>query len=556
MSTSDSRLTAELAERYLATGQWTPRALSDPLRDAVAEHPDRIAAVSVGSDGPEATTALTYAELDHLARRIAAGLSDLGIGPGDGVAIVLPNCVEFAGCIFGVLQLGAVYTGIPVAYGERETEAILRRSHARVAIVPAGFRGVQHLEMLRRLRPGLADLEHIVVLAGEDLGPSEATFDSLLDHGASSPPAVDPGAVAHVGFTSGTTGEPKGVMNSHQTLEAVMRGFVEHVGAPTLGHPLVNLVASPVGHHTGFLWGVLLTARMQGTAVYLERWSSANAAAVIAEHGVTTLFGAPTFLQDLLQQRSYHGRLPSLSTIVVAGAPVPEGLPDDAREAFDCWVCPAWGMTEWGIGISRAPHLDARGEGRPLAACEIAIVDEQGTAVGPDVAGRLLMRGPGLFLGYKERPDAMQEAFGADGFFDTGDLAAIDGDGYVSLRGRTKDIIIRGGENIPVTDVESLLVAHPDVVEAAVVGVPDERLGERAAAVIVVRGAAQLDVASVSDHLLAHGLSKHYLPEFVIAVTKLPKTASGKIRKSELRSRLAARSSAQAAGSGPCEMPP
>ncbi len=537
---TDSRLTPGLEADYLATGGWTEVALTDLLERAVREQPETLAAVTVGPESVEPTSSMTYAELSRRADEVADGLARLGVAPGDGVAVALPNSAEFAACIWGILRRGAVYTGIPVAYGERETEVILRRAAAKAIFVPTGYRGVEHVATLRRLRAGLPDLAHVVVVGGAaGLGTGEMSYEAFLGASRADRGAVAPGALCHVGFTSGTTGEPKGVMNSHRTLEAVMRGFVDHLGAQTFGRPFVNLVASPVGHHTGFLWGVLLTARLGGTAVFLERWSPRHAADVIEAHAVTTLFGAPTFLQDLVEQREHHGRLSSLGLVVVAGAPVPDGLPAAAAEAFGCWVCPAWGMTEWGIGISRAPGLEARGDGRPLHACDVAILDADGHAVPSGAVGRLVMRGPGLFLGYKDRPDAIAESFDAEGYFDTGDLAVMDDEGYVALRGRTKDIVIRGGENIPVVEIESLVLEHPDVVEAAVVGAPDPRLGERIAAIVVARDGARPGVDDLASFLVARGLSKHYLPEFVHIVDEMPKTASGKIRKNELRGRLA-----------------
>jgi cyclohexanecarboxylate-CoA ligase len=349
----------------------------------------------------------------------------------------------------------------------------------------------------------------------------------------------DARALCHVGFTSGTTGEPKGVMNTSQTLTAVLRNFVAHVGRGSFGPSTVNLVASPVGHHTGFLWGVLLGGYLDATNVYLDRWDPAHAAAVIEEFGVTTMFGAPTFVQDLLHT-GLAGHKGPLRFAVVAGAPVPRSLPRDASEALGAFVCPAWGMTEWGIGIACAPSQPREAlltDGLPVANCEVRVVDDHGKPAAAGIEGRLQIRGPGLFLGYLGRPDATREAVDADGWFDTGDTALFLPSGYLELRGRSKDIVIRGGENVPVVEVESLLFAHPDVQDVAVIGVPDLRLGERACAVVVPAPGAQVDLAGLCQYLLDSGMSKHFLPERLSVVDALPKTASGKIRKVELRSR-------------------
>jgi cyclohexanecarboxylate-CoA ligase len=462
----DSRLTPELIRAYTERGEWTGQPLRSLLTRAASRHGTRLAAVSASADPAVPAVRLSYAELDDAVHRLAAGLRAIGIGPGDSVAVMLPNQAEFAMAIWAILEIGAVYTGIPVSYGERETRLILRRAGSRCAVIPARFRGVRHLDMFRTLRESLPSLRTVVVTGGEArLGAGELPWESLLTAGQPhvTGPDVKPDDLAHVGFTSGTTGEPKGVMNSHQTLLAVLHRFVDHVGTERFGDPMVNLVCSPVGHHTGFLWGVLASAYLNGTAVYLDRWEAGRAGQLIQEFGVTAMFGAPTFLQDLLGQRSLHGRLPTLRTAVVAGAPVPRGLVDQADRAFGTWICPAWGMTEYGIGIACRPGGDerfARTDGIAVAGCEARIVDAAATPVPPDTTGRLQIRGAGLFLGYLGRPDAMRESFSGD-WFDTGDLARADAAGFIVIGGRTKDIIIRGGENIPVTEVESLLFDHP-----------------------------------------------------------------------------------------------
>lgn len=533
-----------LVKGWLAEGSWDGRALIALLRDAADRTPDRVALVGRGgpSDGPER---LTYEQLRERVHAYACGLADLGVGPGDAVAVMLPNVTDFAALIWAVMELGAVYTGIPVAYGEREVRVILARSHAKVLVMPARVKDDRQLALARRLRPTAPDLEHLVVAGSpaEGLGEGERLLTDLLGAAPRALPDPHPFALCHLGFTSGTTGEPKGVENTAQTLGAVLRGFLGHIGTATLGTPAVNLVASPIGHHTGFLWGVLLSAATGATAVLLETWDPDRAADAVEREGVTVFFGAPTFLQDLLGTR-LAGTRTSLHTAVLAGAPVPRDLPARAEAQLGLYVCPAWGMTEWGIGLACRPTLSPaahRTDGVPVGACEVRIVDGVGVPVADEAAGTLQIRGPGLFLGYHERPDATDEAFDSDGWFTTGDLAVRHADGTVSLAGRTKDIVIRGGENIPVTEVESLLFTHPYVLACAVVGVPDPRLGERACAVVVPRQGAEqeLTLASLCGFLSEQGLSKHFLPERLELVEQLPMTPSGKIRKNELRTGLA-----------------
>ena len=534
----DSRLTPELVQAYVDSGAWSPRTLRSLLSTAAAEHPDRVAAVDRKSGAPGGSR-LTYAELDERAHRYACGLHALGVRPGDFVAVMLPNSADFAALIFAINELGAIYTGIPVAYGEREVEVILRRTGAGVAVVAESFGSNRPRMLVEGLRPSLPGLRHVLV-AGEGPDTGHSTLESLLEAPEVELPEVDARRLCHVGFTSGTTGEPKGVMNTHQTLGAVMENWVAHYGREQLGQPLVNLVASPVGHHTGFLWGVLLTTFLRGTAVYLDRWVPAQAAEVVREERVTTTFSAPTFLQDLLQTDLVREDDLALRTMVLAGAPVPRSLPESAGEALGCYVCPAWGMTELGIGISSAPHLPAqaqRTDGVAVPGTDVRVVGLDGGPVPAGTTSALQIRGPGLFLGYLDLPEATAADIDSDGWFTTGDTARMSEEGYVSLEGRIKDIVIRGGENIPVTVVESMLFQHPDVLEVSVIGVPDPRLGERACAVVVPAGSARLTLEEACAFLLGQGLSKHFLPEQLEHVEALPKTPSGTIRKVELRGR-------------------
>jgi cyclohexanecarboxylate-CoA ligase len=253
------------------------------------------------------------------------------------------------------------------------------------------------------------------------------------------------------------------------------------------------------------------------------------------------MIGSPTFLLDILRLDEATGaRLPNLSMVAVPGAPIPRALVTKARQRLDCMVIPAWGMTEYGIGVSGSPSLPRdrveATDGRPVRGCEVRVIRADGTPALPTEEGDLQIRGAGLFAGYYDRPDYTADSFTPDGWFRTGDRAALAQDGFVTLLGRTKDIVIRGGENIPVIDIENLLYTHPAVAEVAVIGIPDERLGERACAVIVPKqGSTPPDLPAVTEFLLDAGLSKRYLPERLTVVDQLPKTMSGKIRKVELR---------------------
>lgn len=546
LSRPEVRLTPELVEGYRATGAWRDVDLGSYLSGAAGRAPDGVAAVSVDGQTGERRALLTYAELDGMAAGISGGLAGLGVGDGDAVSIMMPNRLEFGALLFGVLRLGAVYSGIPINYGPREAAFMLRRARSKLLVVPDAYRGRDFLAMARELKEAAPELENVVVLGGE--APDEPGWLSFDELANSEPPrntaVVDPGSLAHIGFTSGTTGEPKGVMNTHQTLDAVLRRWVEHVGEETLGEDgLVNLIPSPVGHHTGFLWGALMSAYLGGTAVYLDRWEPKAAVETMRREGVTAMISAPTFLQDITRVPGVGPEtLPSLRIVSIPGAPIPRSLVPRAHEQLNCFICPSWGMTEWGIGISGRPGLPQERmeatDGIPVSGCEVRVTRGPDEAAGPGEVGELEIRGAGLFVGYYDRPDFTEAAI-VDGWFRTGDQAVMDEDGFVSLLGRSKDIIIRGGQNVPVHDLENLLHGHPTVVEVAVIGLPDERFGERACAVLVLEEGEPLTLEDVTEYLLSQGLSKVFLPERVETVEALPKTMSGKVRKVELRERFA-----------------
>jgi cyclohexanecarboxylate-CoA ligase len=538
----DSRLTPALIERYESDGTWQRRTLRSFLSHSAAWYPNTLAAVGYRGGRLDEDSALTYSELDALSSALATGLRSLGVAAGDVVAVMSRNRVEFGALIFAINEIGATYTGIPATYGAREVRQILSQSEAAVVVAEEGTSA----SIVRGLRDELPALRHVVVMAENsarapvELGSGEVSYSDVLRHEVPGAADDDYAAVCHIGFTSGTTGAPKGVMNTAQTLESILRSWVDHVGGPdALGEPLVNLVASPVGHHTGFCWGVLLSAYLGGTSVHLDRWQTLVARAAIEEQRVTAMFCAPTFVQDLIA-----GGAPapgdSLTMITVAGAPVPRSLPVVAGQALGCAICPAWGMTEYAIGVSWKPALgpgalDTDGVAAPGA--EIRVVAPAGEPVDAAEGGDFQLRGPGLFLGYFRRPEENAASF-VDGWFRTGDTANIDSGGYVRFVGRSKDIVIRGGENVPVVAVESLLFGHPKVRDVAIIGVPDERLGQRACAVVVAAPGESPTLPELCDALLDQGLSTRYLPERLELVEELPKTPSGKIRKVELRERF------------------
>jgi cyclohexanecarboxylate-CoA ligase len=526
------------AEAFRTAGWWQGRTVRSVLAEAADRHPDRVALV--GHRHGSSPVRLTYQEFDRAANQVASALGHLGVGKHDTVAVMLPNWVEYCSLVFGINEIGAIYTGVPISYGELQAAAIVRRAKAKVLVAPRTWRGTDHLALVRRLRQEIDTLEHIVVIDDDatDLRPGEHSWESFIDVPPRRFEAPAAGELCYLGFTSGTTGEPKGAMHTHDTLVYAAEALANHLGPEAFGDPMVQLVASPVGHHTGLVWGILFTTLLAGTGVHMDRWDPTWGVEVIRNEQVTAFFGAPTFLQDMMRTDLADDPDCPLECLVIAGSSVPRTLPAKGSKALGAYVAPAWGMTECSIMTSCTPKEPAGiqlTDGSVFPGSEVRVVDDAGADVPPGVTGDLLMRGPGVILGYYDRPDATDESFLPGLWFKTGDTASLDEHGWLSLRGRSKDIIIRGGENIPVTEVETVLFDHPDVINAAVVGYPDERLGERACAVLVMSPGTRLDLNALCTYLLASGMSKHYLPERLVLLDKLPTTQSGKVQKFKLR---------------------
>lgn len=540
MISGQTTITEAEIQQYRSAGLWAGRTIRQVLTDTAAAHPEREALVGYRSDGR--VERITYQQFDSRASRAAAALAHIGVRSGEAVAVMLPNWIEYGSLIFGINELGAIYVGIPVAYGERQVAAILRRSRATTIVVPRRWRSVEHLDLIRSLRPNLPDLRHVVLVDddGADLTAGEVLWSDLSD----APPTattVQPDDICYLGFTSGTTGEPKGAMHTHETLLHSAEQLAKHVGQDTFGEPMTQLVASPTGHHTGFIWGVVFTVCVAGTGVHVDRWEPTWGVDIIRRESITTFFGAPAFLQDMMRTDLAGDPDCPLRCVIVAGSSVPRSLPRQAAAALGAYIAPAWGMTECSIIISCTPSepgdiLDT--DGSIFSGSQAKVIGPVHEDLPVGRTGELVVRGPSMFVGYFDRPDATADSFLPGNWFHTGDTASLDDHNWVTLRGRLKDIIIRGGENIPVTEIETLLFDHPDVVNAAVVGIPDERLGERVCAVVVLRPGQQLDLPSLSEYLLGRGLSKHYLPERLTIREALPMTQSGKIQKFALRDSL------------------
>jgi cyclohexanecarboxylate-CoA ligase len=513
---------------------WKHRTLAQYLDQWAAAAGSRPAAV----DG---AGRYTYAELARASRLVAHGLAAAGARPGDVIACQLPNWNEFVLVAVAASRLGAALTPIPPTFRRSEVGFILRATRARVFIVPRSFRGFDHAAMAAGLRAELPDLEAVFVCRGAAPAGTRR-FEELLDPlwRAGLPSQVDPGAVAEVIFTSGTTGEPKGVMHTANTLFSILHPLVDRLGFSSRD---VTLMPSTFGHQTGFLYGVCLTLLLGATGVWLDIWSPEAAAELIERERVSWIMGATPFLRDLVASQALDRRdARSLRLFISAGAPIPRDLVREARRRLGCAISAGWGMSENGLVTVNAlddPEDKVAGtDGRPLDGMELRVVGPDGAPLPPGADGELHVRGHSLFVGYWERPALTREAWTPDGWFITGDRGRIDRDGYLSITGRSKDLIIRGGENISPVEIENLLYTHPKVQAVAVVGASDPRLGERVCAVVVPRPGQRVELAELVAFLESRQLARFKLPERLELVEELPMTPSGKIQKFKLRERL------------------
>jgi cyclohexanecarboxylate-CoA ligase len=421
---------------------------------------------------------------------------------------------------------------------------MLRHGQARVLVVPRVFRGFDHEAMARALQPALPALRRIVVVDGE--GPD--SFEALLAGPAweTEPDAArilsasrpGPDNITQLIYTSGTTGEPKGVMHSANTLMANIVPYAERLA---LGENDVVLMASPMAHQTGFMYGLMMPVMLRASSVLQDIWEPRKAIALIRDEGVSFTMASTPFLTDLTRVVQEDGTgVPSLRTFLCAGAPIPGPLVEQARRVLGTKIVSAWGMTENGaVTLIRLDDDDERAfttDGCALPGMELRIADEGGAALPAGAIGRLLVRGCSNFGGYLQRPQWNNTD--AEGWFDTGDLARMDEAGYIRISGRSKDVIIRGGENIPVVEIESLLYRHPAVAQVAIVAYADERLGERACAVVVPKPGQSLDFAGMVAFLKEQKVAVQYIPERLVVRDAMPATPSGKIQKFRLREML------------------
>lgn len=502
----------ELRARYEREGWWRQETLGELLSRGLAAAPG----VEFRVHSDVRPWSGTFAEVERVARRLAAGLRARGVRPGDAIAFQLPNWMEAAATFWAAAVLGAVVVPIVHFYGRKEVAHILD------VVRPAVFITVH--------RFGKLSFDPEVSARVPLVGLVEIDFEELLaDEPMAGMIAVDPASPALIAFTSGTTSAPKGVVHSHQTLGCEARQLAEQ-NEMDRGK---QLTATPVGHFIGMV-GAFLIPVLHAKPVHLtDVWDPGRALALMRSDGLSMGGGPPYFVTSLLDHPEFTpDHLRHVRYVGLGGSAVPVSV---TRRLANMGLIPfrAYGSTEHpSITASRytAPEWERLAtDGRPMPGVEIRLADD----------GEILSRGPDLCLGYTD--DLLtDQAFDDEGWYHTGDIGVLGADGCLTITDRKSDVIIRGGENVSALEVEEVLAELPAVAEAVVVAVPDERFGEAVGAVLRIRpGHALPSVGEVRAHFAAAGIARQKWPERLFEVEDYPRTASGKVQKHLIRERIA-----------------
>ncbi len=532
----ETRLTDELDRRYRTWGHWGAETFYSILAGRAAAHPERVALVDRGRR-------VTYNELRIRVDRVAAGFKSLGIGAGDVVTIQLPNWAEFAYVFFALERLGAVANQIGPDFRSREVDYILRFSESRAFVCPASFKNFDYVKMINELRPGLPDLKAVGVLGlpASGAAPGLVSLDALVDDAkAVSPPGAGQQAndVMRMAFTSGTTGNPKGVIHSHNTTLSTCRTLNTDMRVTP---DEVCLIYLPLGLNWGYL--TLVQAVMAGArAVLLDQFGARAALELIQRERVTYIPTAPASIIAMLNDPEL-GRfdLSSLRVIITGGASCPIETIREFRSRMHGHLIELYGMLETGFHtytrLDDDPEAVTGTVGTVSSGLGLRLIDETGRDVTPGVEGEIAAQGPSVHLGYHKNPTANAELFTADGWFRTGDLGQFDPAGNLKIVGRLKEMINRGGKKFFPREIEEILYTHPKILHAAIVGVPDPRLGERNCLCVIPRPGQTLTLDEAVGYL-RDSVATYKLPETMEVFEELPFTPTGKIQRHVLVRRV------------------
>lgn len=518
---------------YRQQGLWGDASLADYWQQTARAMPDKIAVV----DNHGAT--YTYSALDHAASCLANWMLAKGIESGDRIAFQLPGWCEFTVIYLACLKIGAVSVPLLPSWREAELVWVLNKCQAKMFFAPTLFKQTRPVDLILPLQNQLPQLQQIVGV--DKLAPATSSL-SLSQILADNTPlttaiTVHGDELAAVLFTSGTEGLPKGVMLTHNNILASERAYCARLN---LTWQDVFMMPAPLGHATGFLHGVTAPFLIGARSVLLDIFTPAACLALLEQQRCTCMLGATPFVYDLLNLlEKQPADLSALRFFLCGGTTIPKKVARECQQR-GIKLLSVYGSTESSPHavvnlddpLSRFMHTD----GYAAAGVEIKVVDNARKTLLPGCEGEEASRGPNVFMGYFDEPELTARALDEEGWYYSGDLCRMDEAGYIKITGRKKDIIVRGGENISSREVEDILLQHPKIHDACVVAMPDERLGERSCAYVVLKAPHHsLSLEDVVAFFSRKRVAKYKYPEHIVVIEKLPRTASGKIQKFLLR---------------------
>lgn len=518
---------------YRQQGLWGDASLADYWQQTARAMPDKIAVV----DNHGAS--YTYSALDHAASCLANWMLAKGIESGDRIAFQLPGWCEFTVIYLACLKIGAVSVPLLPSWREAELVWVLNKCQAKMFFAPTLFKQTRPVDLILPLQNQLPQLQQIVGV--DKLAPATSAL-SLSQIIADNTPlttaiTVHGDELAAVLFTSGTEGLPKGVMLTHNNILASERAYCARLN---LTWQDVFMMPAPLGHATGFLHGVTAPFLIGARSVLLDIFTPDACLALLEQQRCTCMLGATPFVYDLLNVlEKQPADLSALRFFLCGGTTIPKKVARECQQ-LGIKLLSVYGPTESSPHavvnlddpLSRFMHTD----GYAAAGVEIKVVDDARKTLPPGCEGEEASRGPNVFMGYFDEPELTARALDEEGWYYSGDLCRMDEAGYIKITGRKKDIIVRGGENISSREVEDILLQHPKIHDACVVAMPDERLGERSCAYVVLKAPHHsLSLEEVVAFFSRKRVAKYKYPEHIVVIEKLPRTASGKIQKFLLR---------------------
>ncbi|APY04145.1 TPA: medium-chain fatty-acid--CoA ligase [Escherichia coli] len=518
---------------YRQQGLWGDASLADYWQQTARAMPDKIAVV----DNHGAS--YTYSALDHAASCLANWMLAKGIESGDRIAFQLPGWCEFTVIYLACLKIGAVSVPLLPSWREAELVWVLNKCQAKMFFAPTLFKQTRPVDLILPLQNQLPQLQQIVGV--DKLAPATSSL-SLSQIIADNTPLTTAitthgDELAAVLFTSGTEGLPKGVMLTHNNILASERAYCARLN---LTWQDVFMMPAPLGHATGFLHGVTAPFLIGARSVLLDIFTPDACLALLEQQRCTCMLGATPFVYDLLNLlEKQPADLSALRFFLCGGTTIPKKVARECQQR-GIKLLSVYGSTESSPHavvnlddpLSRFMHTD----GYAAAGVEIKVVDDARKTLPPGCEGEEASRGPNVFMGYFDEPELTARAMDEEGWYYSGDLCRMDEAGYIKITGRKKDIIVRGGENISSREVEDILLQHPKIHDACVVAMPDERLGERSCAYVVLKAPHHsLSLEEVVAFFSRKRVAKYKYPEHIVVIEKLPRTASGKIQKFLLR---------------------